>query len=159
MFLEFGHPVSWQNTPLIRAAKANDIPVMKQLLDGGADPTITLKDRTTTAMIASSLEAIKLLVEHGVDINAFNANGQSVLHNAAGRGSLDVIQYAADRGARLDRKDKQGRIPLDIAQGTGGGGGRGGRGGAGRGNAQAAALLRDLMAKNGIPVPAAPARQ
>ena len=27
-----------------------------------------------------------------------------------------------------------------------------------RGNAEAAALLRDLMAKNGIPVPAAPAR-
>jgi ankyrin repeat protein len=152
-------------TPLVRAAKANDIPIMRLLLDGGADPAITLKDRTTTAMMATSLEAVKLLLEHGVDIDAFNANGQSVLHNAAGRGAIDIIQYAADHGARLDRKDKQGRIPLDIAQGAGAGGGRGGggagggRGGGGRGNAQAAALLRDLMAKNGIPVPAAPARQ
>jgi ankyrin repeat protein len=152
-------------TPLMRATKANDIPLMRLLLDGGADPAITLKDRTTTAMVATSLDAIKLLVEHGVDINAFNANGQSVLHNAAGRGATEIIQYAADHGARLDRKDKQGRIPLDIAQGAGGGGGRGaggaggGRGGGGgRGNAQAAALLRDLMAKNGIPIPAAPAR-
>jgi ankyrin repeat protein len=136
-------------TPLMRASKANDIPIMRLLLDGGADPTIPLKDRTTTAMVANSLDAIKLLVEHGVDINAFNVNGQTVLHNAATRGSTAIIQYAAEQGARLDQKDKQGRSALDIAQGAGGGG-RGGRGGGPRGNAQAAALLRDLMAKNGI---------
>jgi ankyrin repeat protein len=152
-------------TPLMRAAKANDLAIIKLLLDGGADPTITLKDRTTTTMIASSLDAIKLLVEHGVDVNAFNSNGQTLLHSAAGRGSTAIIQYAADQGAKLDKKDKQGRTPLDIAQGAGGGGGRGGAGGAGgrgggggRGNAAAATLLRDLMAKNGIPVPPAPAR-
>ena len=69
----------------------------------------------------------------------------------------------ASSGARLDQQDKQGRTALDIAQG-GGGGGRGGagagggRGGGSRGNAEAAALLRNLMAKNGIPVPPAPAR-
>jgi ankyrin repeat protein len=140
-------------TPLMRASKTNDIAVMKLLLDAGADPTITLKDRTTTAMMASSVDAIKLLVEHGVDLNAFNTNGQTVLHNAAGRGSIAVIQYAADQGARLDQKDKQGRLPLDIAQGAGGGGrggaGAGARGGGGRGNAEAAALLRDLMSKTG----------
>jgi hypothetical protein len=148
----------------MRAAKANDLPIIKLLLEGGADPTITLKDRTTTTMIASSLDAIKLLVEHGVDVNAFNSNGQTLLHSAAGRGSTAIIQFAADQGARLDKKDKQGRTPLDIAQGGGGGGGRGGagaggaRGGGARGNAAVATLLRDLMAKNGIPVPPAPAR-
>lgn len=151
-------------TPLMRAVKANDLPIMRLLLDGGADPALTLKDRTTTAMIATSLDAIRLLVEHGVDINAFNANGQTVLHNAAARGSTAIIQYAADQGARLGQKDKQGRTALDIAQGGGAAGGRGGaaagggRGGAPRGNAQAATLLRDLMAKNGIAVPPAPAR-
>ncbi|HYR41817.1 MAG TPA: ankyrin repeat domain-containing protein [Terriglobia bacterium] len=128
-------------TPLMRAAKANDVAVMRLLVDGGADPTLTLKDRTTTAMAASSLEAIKLLVEHGVDVNAFNTNGQTILHNAAARGNAAIIKYAAEQGARLDRKDKQGRTPLDIAQN--GGGGRGGRP-----NPEAAALLRDLMAKN-----------
>ena len=129
-------------TPLMRAAKGNDLEIIRLLLDGGADPTITLKDRTTTAMMTSSLDAIKLLVEHGVDVNAFNTNGQSILHNAAARGSTAIIQYVAAQGARLDRKDKQGRTALDIARN--GGGGRGG----GRGNAQAAALLQDLIAKS-----------
>jgi len=137
-------------TPLARAAKTNDLRIMQLLLDGGADPTITLKDRTTAAMIASSLDSIKLLVEHGVDVNAFNTNGQTILHNAAGRGANPIIQYVAGKGAKLDKKDKQGRTPLDIALGAGGGGrggAGGGRGGAGRVNESTAALLRELMAK------------
>ena len=132
----------------MRAAKSNDLPVIRLLLDGGADATVTLKDRTTIAMIATSLEAIKLLVEHGVDVNAFNTSGQTIVHSAAGRGANAIIQYVAEKGARLDKKDKQGRTPLDIASGGGGGGGRGGRGGGGRGNESTAALLRELMAKN-----------
>jgi ankyrin repeat protein len=103
-------------------------------------------------MVAGSLDAIKLLVEHGVDINAFNTNGQTVLHSAAARGSTAIIRYVAEQGGRLDKKDKQGRTALDIAQGAGGGGrgtagAAGARGGGPRGNAEAAALLRDLMAK------------
>src|SRR5205823_5570043 len=74
-------------TPLMRASKSNDLTVMRLLLDGGADATLPLKDRTTTAMIATSLEAIKLLVERGVDVNAFNSNGQTIVHSAAGRGA------------------------------------------------------------------------
>src|SRR3954452_24052013 len=58
-------------TALARAAKASDIPVMKVLLDGGADASLALANRTTTAMLASAgnapepkvLEAVTLLVE------------------------------------------------------------------------------------------------
>src|SRR5262249_17200465 len=73
-------------TALARAAKTCDVPMMRLLLDGGTDATLTLKDRTTTAMIAASgnpepsaLEAVRLLVERGVDVNGFNANGQTIL--------------------------------------------------------------------------------
>lgn len=163
-------------TPLVRAAKSNDLVLMRMLLDGGADPTLTLKDRTTVAMIAaaggavvgayaigipvtekSSLEAIKLCVEHAVDINAFNTNGQTALHSAVARGATTIVTYLAENGAKLDMKDKQGRTPLDVALGVGGGGRRGGaggrRGGGGGPNEAMADLLRELMAKNGIAVP------
>jgi ankyrin repeat protein len=144
-------------TPLMRAAKSNDLPVLRALLEGGADPTITLRDRTNPAMIATSVDAIKLLVEAGVDVDAFNANGQTLAHSAAGRSANAILQYIADKGGRLDKKDKQGRTPLDIATGAGGGGGGRGGGGAGArgggggrgGNEATAALLRELIAKRG----------
>jgi ankyrin repeat protein len=167
-------------TPLARAAKSNDLALMRMLFDAGADPTLTLKDRTTVAMIASaggavvgayaigipvteasSLEAIKMCMDHGVDINAFNTNGQTAVHAAVNRGAQSVVRYLAEHGAKLDLKDKQGRTPLDVALGVGGGGGgRRGGGGGGRGagpqpNEAMANLLRELMAKNGSPAPAA----
>jgi len=143
-------------TALARAAKTADIPMMKALLDGGADATLTLANRTTTAMIASAgnskepqiLEAVTLLVEHGVDVNAFNANGQTILHNAAQRGYNTVIEYVASRGAKLDRRDKQGRTPLDLALGAGGPARAQGRAArAAQVNEKTAALLRDLIAR------------
>ena len=128
-------------TPLARAARRNDVAMIRLLLEFGADPTVTLKDRTTPAMIATSLSAIELLVEHGVDVDAFNTDGASIVHAAAARGADDVIRYAAGRGARLDRPDRRGRTPLDMALGAGGG-----RGG-GQVRETTAALLRELAAE------------
>ena len=152
-------------TALARASKACDIPMMRLLLDNGADATVTLKDRTTTAILAAAgtpeskaLEAVQLLVDHGVDVNAYNANGQTILHSAAARGANSIVQYVAEKGARLDRRDKQNRTALDVALGLGGGGRRGGaRGRGGQPNEKTAAVLRDLMVKKGLPVPPAPA--
>ncbi len=170
-------------TPLARAAKSNDLVVMRMLLEAGADPRLTLKDRTTVAMIAaaggavvgayagaipvteeSSLEAIKLCVEHGVDINAFNTNGQTAVHNAVNRNAQKVVRYLAESGAKLDMRDKQGRTPLDIAMGVGasaqrGAGGNNRRGRGGQPSEEMANLLRELMAKNAAPAPAAAANQ
>src|SRR3954465_13070630 len=155
-------------TPLARAAKSNDLQLMHLLLDAGADPKLTLKDRTTVLMIASaggavvgayavaipvteesSIEAIKLCLDRGVDINAFNTSGTTAVHAAVQRGGQKVVRYLAEHGAKLDMKNKQGRTPLDIALGVGGGTGRAGGGGRGRGagpSAGMADLLRSLMA-------------
>ena len=101
-----------------------------------------------TAPEPKVLEAVTLLVEHGVDVNAFNANGQTVLHNAAQRGHNTVIEYVAKNGARLDRRDKQGRTALDLARGAGSGGRRQGRPAtAPVVNEKTAALLVQLMQK------------
>jgi len=154
-------------TPLMRAARTNDVASMKVLLEGGADPFATLPDRTTTLMIASGLgynglrgeairivvptpegaiEAATLLLERGVDVNAFNTAGQTALHGAVGRGEA-VVELLVSRGATLF-KNKAGFTPLDIALGQGG---RGGRGGVVREGA--AAILRKLAADGGPKVP------
>ena len=124
-------------TPLMRAARHGDTAAMRVLLEHGADPTIEQKNHTTALMLASGLgrglgvfadevaseaqmfEAVKVLLERRVDVNAVNDAGQTALHFAAL--SMDsVVELLAKNGAKLDIKDKQGRMPLDMALGKGG---------------------------------------
>jgi len=155
-------------TPLIRAARTNDAAVMKLLLDAGADPFLTLPDRTNALMIAAGLgyngvrgegirivvptaegaaEAVKLLLDRGMDPDSFNTAGNTPVHGAVGRGEA-VIKLLASRGATLNLKNKAGFTPLDLALGQGGGR----RGGAGVVRQDIADLLRQLQ---GLPAPAA----
>ena len=150
-------------TAFMRAAKAGDVVVMRILLEGGADPALRRKDFSTALTLAatgrssidapavtgpstvpgaSTIEAIKLCVQQGLDINAFNAAGQTALHIAAARGDNDVVKVLAANGAMLDLEDKQHRTPLDLALGVGG---RGRRSEPVPVHQSTAALLRQLM--------------
>jgi ankyrin repeat protein len=121
-------------TALMRAAKTTDIAVMNLLLQAGANPYLTQKDRSTVIMIVAgggaraaaystafpvtdegAIEAIKLCLARGVDIDAYNLAGQTALHRAAARGANKLVQFLADSGAKLDMKDKRGRTPADLA--------------------------------------------
>jgi hypothetical protein len=50
-------------------------------------------------------------------VNEGDANGVTPLHDAVVRGP-DVLRFLLDHGAKLDVKDKRGRMPLDVAQGV-----------------------------------------
>ena len=92
---------------------------------------------------AQMLEAVKVLLEQHVDVNAANDAGQTALHFAAL--SMDsVVELLVMNGANLDAADKQGRTPLDMALGKGGPG-RAGQAATPR--PATAALLRKLGAK------------
>jgi ankyrin repeat protein len=128
-------------TPLLRAAKAADLPAMRLLLAKGADPKLATRAGITPLMAAAGLgskeedstgrfkteeeaiEAIQLCLDAGVDINAANGQGQTALHAAALKGYDKVVQFLADHGANLSVKDRQGKTPLDAALGQGGGSG------------------------------------
>jgi ankyrin repeat protein len=165
--------LSLGTTALTRAAKSGDVRMMKVLLEGGANPHLTQADLTTVVMIAASgggqrvypgsasvsvpateddsLAAVKLAAEAGVDLDAFNVNGDTAMHRAAARGADSIVTYLAEHGARLDTKDRRGRTPLDVALGVGGGGGRGGPPQVRKTTAD---LLRRLMQARGLAVPA-----
>jgi uncharacterized protein len=121
-------------TPFLRAALSGDVTVMRLLLDHGSDPNIPAFSGTTALMAAagvnwmggqtytepkqSLLEAVKLCVEKGADVNAVNSMGIGAVIGAINRGSDDILQFLIDHGARLDIKDKEGRTPMVWAQGV-----------------------------------------
>ena len=63
------------------------------------------------------LEAVKMCVELGNDVNAANHLGETALHGAAFRGVNAIVEYLVDQGARLDASDTRGWTPLAIANG------------------------------------------
>jgi len=125
------------NTPFMRAARSADVETMRLLLEHKADPNKAANDHTTPIISAGAgmgnrfaggeekpepqfVEAMKLLVENGANVNATNDRGDTAMHGAAGRGANLLVQFLADHGAKLDVKNKQGRTPLDVALGIGG---------------------------------------
>jgi ankyrin repeat protein len=130
--------VSWVDftgqTPFLRAALSGDTTVMRLLLTYGADPNLATPAGTTPLMAAAGvnwvvqqtytespqavLDAVKMCIELGNDINASNSMGLTALLGAANRGSNDLIEYLVSKGARLDVKDREGRTPLRWAEGV-----------------------------------------
>jgi ankyrin repeat protein len=134
-------------TPLLRAAKALDAPVIAALLAKGADLTLANSRGMTPIMAAAglgsvdadtrgfylsedteqrSIESLKLLIKAGGDVNARDPRGLTPLHEAARWGWNDVVQFLVANGADLDAKDNRGNTPVDSALGKAGGNSRGG---------------------------------
>jgi ankyrin repeat protein len=126
----------WANmigaTPFWRAAQSDDVTVMRLLKDSGADPNIASTDHTTALMVAAGVgwsdgqshgsqtdapEALKLCLEWGGDVNAKNDVAYTALHGAAFRGANDVVQMLVEKGARMDVKNQEGRLPVNMAEG------------------------------------------
>jgi len=125
------------STPFMRAAKSGDVAVMRLLLAAGADPLQKQPTQATALMLAAGLgwrdgspaapsydqgseqdaiEAIKLCMQAGIDINAATNTGETALHAAiSGRGAESIVRFLVESGANLQAKNKQGRTPLDVA--------------------------------------------
>ena len=118
-------------TAFTRAAQSADLEAMRLLIAKGADPRIATLNGTNALMMAAGvnwvigqtygsrwLEAVQLCLDLGFDVNAVNQMGLAAVHGAANRGSDDVIELLASRGARLDVADKEGRTPAAWAEGV-----------------------------------------
>jgi uncharacterized protein len=125
------------STPFLLAARASDAPLMKVLLELGADPKVANADDCTPLLAATgvgalgdgdetagtedeALKAVQMLLKLGANVNAVDKNGETVMHGAAYQSRSKLVQLLAERGADINiwnRKDKAGWTPLMIAQG------------------------------------------
>jgi ankyrin repeat protein len=164
-----GGPGLWSKrgaTPFLMASETADIAYMKLLLELGADPKIANVENCTPLMVACGigvggsaanevageepevLEAAKLLLDLGADVNAVDANGETAMHGAAYKNLPKVVQFLADHGAKIEiwnRKNKWGWTPLMIAEGH--------RPGNYKPSAETTEAIRKVMLASGVPPP------
>ena len=109
-----------------------------------------------------NFEAIKMLLELGLDPNAANHDGRTPLMGAAIKGRNEVVQLLVDHGAKLETRDHGNRDSddpgsvlaghtweaLDYADGLVRVGVQ-----SAVNRSETAALIRKLMAERGLPVP------
>ena len=77
--------------------------MVKRLIEAGADVNLLTADYfENTPLIlagyAGDLDTIKLLVEAGADVSIKNSEGTDVVGAAYENGSIDVVEYFAERG-------------------------------------------------------------
>jgi ankyrin repeat protein len=125
-------------TPFLMASATADVPYMKLLLELGANPALTNIDGCTPLIVACGihvgsdqateaageesevLEAVRLLLKLGADVNAIDANGETAMHGAALKNLPKVVLLLADNGAKVEvwnKRNKFGSTPLMLAQG------------------------------------------
>jgi len=123
-------------TPFLLAARTDDAELMRLLASLGADPLLPNADNSTPLMVAAgvgsdspgedpgtdseAVEAVKVALELGNNIDAVDNNGETAMHGAAYKNLPGVAQYLADRGAKIEvwnQKNKFGWTPLWIADG------------------------------------------
>ncbi len=164
-------------TPFFLASRYLEPEILKALAAAGADPSLSTKDGTTPLMAATGvgwkagetrramefpmvpppdedrvLEAVKVALSMGANVNATNQAGETALHGAASQGYRDTIQLLVENGANLNARDNRGQTPLAETSAAllGAGGAYGVRDRKG-----ARAFLIQLGAKEDPPRPAA----
>ena len=124
-------------TPFFMAARGGDTELMRLLVELGADPLLPNEDGTTPLMVAAgvgthspgedagsppeALEAVKLALELGNDVNAVDKNGNTAMHGAAFKQLPEVVKLLAANGADVNvwnKKNVSGWTPLRIAVGV-----------------------------------------
>ena len=109
---------------------------MRVLAELGADPLLPNRNNSTPLMVASGLgtaspgedpgtesevlEAVRLALELGGDLDSVDDRGETAMHGAAYKHGPSVVRFLYETGADIDvwnRENERGWRPLDIVEG------------------------------------------
>lgn len=112
-------PVGW--TPLHYAAFGGNQPVLALLLSKGASVNERGRNRfrnspLAAAVLTRQIEAAKLLIAHGADVNTRQAGGFAPLQEAALLGDRELIDLLLASGAEINARANDGRNAVSEAE-------------------------------------------
>jgi ankyrin repeat protein len=128
-----GVPTMIGATPFLLAAISADVELMRILLASGADPQLRGQGNTTPLMAAAAggwngyrseedkrkaVEAVRLVLELGVDVNEANATGFTPMHAGAHTGNDAIVRLLAEKGANVNAVSRSGETPWSMAEGV-----------------------------------------
>jgi ankyrin repeat protein len=113
-------PGSVEITPLQSAAYHGNLRIVQELIKYNAD--INAKDpKGETAIYDTSRghtldcpNIVRLLLEHGADVNVRQYIGLTPLHRASMDGALEVARVLLEHGANVQAEDNSGRTPFQV---------------------------------------------
>jgi len=129
-----GYTDSVGATPFLLAASVDDVDMMRILLAAGADPKIATATNATAIMAATGLnhgigeslltekdasEAVKLLLDLGLDAKGETTFGENALFGPAYRGWNTLLAQLIDLGVNVNAVSKAGVTPYLAAAGYG----------------------------------------
>jgi len=89
------------------------------VLNSQAAPSIPIlavtQAQSSSFLHVGQLEAIKLILAHGGNINSVDGNGMTALHLASQQGNKDVVALLLDNGAQVNAESKSLDTPLSLA--------------------------------------------
>jgi hypothetical protein len=119
---------SGEMTPLLMAARGNQVEIMRTLVAGGADTALKAQDGTTLLIAAAGsgyVEAAQYAYEFDKDVKAVTNSGFTAMH-ASVSGTLasstqpaicKLVEFLAGIGVPLDEEDARGRTPIETGDG------------------------------------------
>ncbi|MCC6003801.1 MAG: ankyrin repeat domain-containing protein [Thermofilum sp.] len=92
---------------------------VRKLLRKGANVNAKYGDSDLTplhwAAFLGHVDVVRLLLEHGAEVNARNKYGETPLHRAAAYGRADAARLLLEHGADVNARDEYGWTPLHVA--------------------------------------------
>lgn len=108
-------------TALHSAARDNRHRALEYLLSKGGDPKLEAGNPSDTVLLVAAhhgaLEAVEVLVRHGVPVDSRNKIGDTPLIRAVAKGHLRVVEWLLDAGAKVDALGRYSGTALRTAIG------------------------------------------
>lgn len=112
------------NALALSARIKNCLPVLRKLLEFGADVNSSEEDYGYTALMAASehgnFEAAEILLERGADVNAItqeeNHCRETALILASKKGHVSLVELFLSKGASKEIRNEKGENAYDVAK-------------------------------------------